>query len=47
MYKLVVVDDEAVILKGMCNYISWNEMGFQVVANFEDGKETIDTPGRL
>ena len=42
MYKLVVVDDEAVIRKGMCNYISWNEMGFEIVADFEDGKETID-----
>ncbi len=42
MYKLVVVDDEAVIRKGMCNYIPWNEMGFEVVADFEDGEETID-----
>jgi YesN/AraC family two-component response regulator len=42
MYKLVVVDDEAVIRKGMCNYIPWSEMGFKVAADFEDGKETID-----
>jgi two-component system, response regulator YesN len=42
LYKLIVVDDEAVIRKGMCNYIPWNEMGFEVIADFEDGKETID-----
>lgn len=42
MYKLVVVDDETTIRKGMCNYIDWNEMGFQVAADFEDGKETIE-----
>ncbi|MHB8061028.1 MAG: response regulator, partial [Ruminiclostridium sp.] len=41
MYKIVVVDDEKTIRKGMCNYIAWNEMGFEVVADFEDGKETI------
>lgn len=42
MYKLVVVDDEANIRKGICDYINWNDMGFQVEASFEDGKETID-----
>lgn len=42
MYKLVIVDDEAAIRRGMCNYIPWNEMGFEVVADFEDGKETIE-----
>jgi two-component system, response regulator YesN len=42
VYKLVVVDDEGIIRKGMCNYIPWGEMGFKVVADFEDGKETID-----
>lgn len=42
MYKLVVVDDEMAIRMGMCNYIDWNAMGFEVTADFEDGKETID-----
>lgn len=42
MYKLVIVDDEAAIRRGMCNYIPWVDMGFEVVADFEDGKETID-----
>ena len=42
MYKLVVVDDEKAIRKGICKYIDWESMGFEVVADFEDGKETID-----
>lgn len=42
MYKLVVVDDEMAIRMGMCNYIDWNAMGFEVAADFEDGKETIE-----
>lgn len=42
MYRLVVVDDEQAIRKGMCNYIAWDVMGFQVDADFEDGKETIE-----
>lgn len=42
MYRLIVVDDEQAIRRGMCNYIDWNAMGFQVEADFEDGKETIE-----
>lgn len=42
MYKLVVVDDEKAICKGICTYIDWESMGFQVVKDFEDGKETIE-----
>lgn len=42
MYQLVVVDDEYTIRAGMCNYIDWEAMGFQVAADFEDGKETIE-----
>lgn len=41
-YSLVIVDDESVIRRGMCNYIDWNHMGFRVAADFEDGKETIE-----
>lgn len=42
MYKLIVVDDEKVIRNGICNYIDWEGMGFNVVASFEDGKEAIE-----
>ncbi|MDO4649664.1 MAG: response regulator [Eubacteriales bacterium] len=42
MYRLVIVDDEQTIRNGMCHYIDWNSLGFEVVADFEDGKETLE-----
>ncbi len=42
MYRLVIVEDETTIRNGMCKYIEWEKMGFEVVADFEDGKETIE-----
>lgn len=41
-YKLVIVDDEQTIREGLKNYVDWMSFDFQVVASFEDGKETID-----
>ncbi len=41
MYKLVIVDDEKAIRKGIRDYIDWKSMGFEVVESFEDGRETI------
>lgn len=41
-YSLVVADDEVTIRKGICNYIDWETMGFEVIADFEDGKETVE-----
>ncbi|MFV0528127.1 MAG: response regulator [Lachnospiraceae bacterium] len=42
MYKLIMVDDEAVIRKGIRDYVAWESMGFTVAALFEDGKEAIE-----
>jgi two-component system, response regulator YesN len=42
MYRLIIVEDETNIRKGMCKYIGWEKMGFEVVADFEDGKEAIE-----
>lgn len=42
MYKLVIADDESTIRNGMCKYIDWSSMGFVVVADFEDGTDTIE-----
>ncbi len=42
MYRLVIVDDEQNIRKGMCHYIDWNSLGFEVAADFEDGKEVLE-----
>ncbi|MBO9605781.1 MAG: response regulator [Paenibacillaceae bacterium] len=42
MYKLVLVDDEEIVRKGLRYFLDWESLGFQIVADFEDGKETID-----
>ena len=39
LYKIVVADDENTIRRGICNFIDWKRMGYQIVADFEDGKE--------
>jgi YesN/AraC family two-component response regulator len=38
MYKLVLVDDEVEIRNGLSQYFPWNEIGFDVVGCFENGK---------
>ncbi len=46
MYKLVVVDDEKEIRQGLAELIDWYDLGFDLIASFEDGKETIDYIGK-
>lgn len=41
LYKIVVADDENTIRRGICNFIDWKRMGYQIVADFEDGKELL------
>jgi two-component system, response regulator YesN len=40
-YKLVIADDEKSIREGLANFIKWEELGFEVVAKFQDGSEVI------
>ena len=42
MYKLIVVDDEAVIRKGLVNGNPWNAWGFEIVGQAADGIEAIE-----
>lgn len=42
MYRLVVSDDEFNIRQGLTRFIDWKNLGFEVVAQFEDGKEVIE-----
>ncbi len=42
LYKLIVIDDEDRIRRGICNSVGWKNLGFEVVADFEDGKEAIE-----
>ncbi|MCL6459616.1 MAG: response regulator [Gorillibacterium sp.] len=42
MYKLVVIDDEKEARDNICNYFPWHELGFQIVAKLENGKQGIE-----
>ena len=42
MYKLLIVDDEIEISKALCNYFPWEELGFEVVAQLENGKQALE-----
>ncbi len=36
--RVVVADDEDIIREGMCNYIPWEELGYQLVGDAYDGQ---------
>jgi len=42
MYKLIIVDDEKAIRRGIRDYFDWENMNFEVAALFEDGKEALE-----
>lgn len=41
MYRLMIVDDEAAILEGLCHIVDWNQLGFEVVHTAADGRDAI------
>ena len=41
MYKLVIVDDEEKIVEGIAQLFPWEQIGFEVVAWFQKGKEVL------
>jgi two-component system response regulator YesN len=41
-YKLLIVDDEVEVRKGIINKIDWDAVGFQIVAEAENGKEALE-----
>ncbi len=41
MYRLIIADDEALIRAGLFYRNNWQEMGFEVAAMLEDGKEVL------
>lgn len=42
MYKVMLVDDERLILQGVLNIIDWEKLGMEVIYMAENGKEAID-----
>lgn len=41
MYQLLIVDDEYEIRHGISNYFPWDELGFQVAGEAENGEEAL------
>jgi len=42
MYKLILVDDEIEIRNGLKNYFPWQDIGFEVIGTFGNGKQALD-----
>ena len=42
IFKLLVVDDEVTMRKGISNYMNWASIDCQVVGSASDGMEAID-----
>ena len=41
LLKLVIVDDEPILLKGLVNTYEWDRMGFQVVGTTAHHEKTL------
>lgn len=42
MYKLLIVDDEPRLRNGISNYFPWNETGFEVLHEADNGKQALE-----
>ena len=47
MYTVILVDDEALILKGLSTVIPWKEMGCEVVGTATNGQTGLDLVRKL
>lgn len=39
MYKVIIVDDESVVRQGLRRMIAWNDHGFELIGDYENGRE--------
>lgn len=42
MYKVVIIDDEPIIVEGLSRVIKWNEYGCEIVGSASDGREGLE-----
>lgn len=42
MLKMIVADDEPVIIKGIKKLVDWKGLGIEIVGEYEDGKAALD-----
>jgi len=47
LYKVLVADDESIILNGIKNCIDWGSLGMEVVATASDGEQALEAIERL
>jgi two-component system response regulator YesN len=47
MYKLLLVDDEEEVRKGIVKKINWQEYGFEISGEAENGREALDLAEKL
>jgi len=47
MYKLMIVEDEALVREAILKMIDFQNQGFEVVAVCEDGQEAVEQYARL
>ncbi|MCM3273358.1 response regulator transcription factor [Paenibacillus elgii] len=42
MYKLLIVDDESETRSSISNYFPWEDIGFEIVGQLENGRQALD-----
>lgn len=42
LYNLAIIDDEAIILNGLCKYYPWESLGFAIVYKTDNSKDFLD-----
>ena len=42
LYKIMIVDDEAEIREGIAHKIDWKAVGFEIVADAENGRDALE-----
>jgi two-component system response regulator YesN len=47
MNKIMIADDEANVREGIRDNLNWGELGFEVVGDFENGREVIEAASHL
>lgn len=47
MYKVLIVDDELYVRKGIINLIDWTSLSFQICAEAENGQEALELIEKL
>ncbi|GGG18934.1 response regulator transcription factor [Paenibacillus abyssi] len=42
MHKLLIIEDEIETRDALCHYFPWNELGFEVVGQYDNGRQALE-----